>query len=57
MYKTTYYSYQAVFLKPRYSEFHSRSEADVFVKLGNKTFKVPVIPANMKCTIDLYKAK
>ena len=57
MYKTTYYSYQDVFLKPRYSEFHSRSEADVSVKLGNKTFKVPVMPANMKCTIDVDKAK
>jgi GMP reductase len=52
-----YYSYQEVFLKPRYSEFHSRSEADVSVKLGNKTFKVPVMPANMKCTIDAAKAK
>ena len=57
MYKTTYYSYQDVFLKPRYSEFHSRSEADVSVKLGNKTFKVPVMPANMKCTINVDKAK
>jgi GMP reductase len=57
MYKTTYYSYQDVFLKPRYSEFHSRSEADISVKLGNKTFKVPVMPANMKCTIDAAKAK
>jgi GMP reductase len=57
MYKTTYYSYSDVFLKPRYSEFHSRSEADVSVKLGNKTFKVPVMPANMKCTIDAAKAK
>lgn len=57
MYKTTYYSYSDVFLKPRYSEFHSRSEADVSVKLGNKTFKVPVMPANMKCTIDVDKAK
>jgi GMP reductase len=53
----TYYSYQEVFLKPRYSQFHSRSEVDVSVKLGNKTFKVPVIPANMKCTIDADKAK
>lgn len=57
MYKTTYYSYSDVFLKPRYSQFHSRSEADVSVKLGNKTFKVPVMPANMKCTIDADKAK
>lgn len=52
-----YYSYQDVFLKPRYSEFHSRSEADVSVKLGNRIFKVPVMPANMKCTIDDTKAK
>ena len=57
MYKTTYYSYSDVFLKPRYSQFHSRSEADVSVKLGNKTFKVPVMPANMKCTISVDKAK
>jgi GMP reductase len=48
----TYYSYQDIFLKPQYSKYHSRSEADVSVKLGNKTFTTPVIPANMKCTID-----
>lgn len=32
--------------------YHSRSEADVSVELGSKTFKLPVMPANMKCTID-----
>lgn len=47
-----YYSYQEIFLIPRYSEYHSRSEVNTSVKLGDKTFKVPVVPANMKCTID-----
>jgi GMP reductase len=51
-----YYSYQEIFLLPRYSKYHSRSEIDPSVKLGNKTFKVPVMPANMKCTIDLKLA-
>jgi GMP reductase len=52
MQKAQYLSYQDVFLKPQYSKYHSRSEADVSVKLGNKTFVTPVVPANMKCTID-----
>jgi GMP reductase len=46
-----------VFLKPRYSEFHSRSEADTSIKFGNKTFKLPVVPANMECTMNVDKAK
>ena len=53
----TYYSYSEVFLKPRYSEFHSRSEADTSIKFGNKTFKLPVVPANMECTMNVDKAK
>ena len=53
----TYYSYSEVFLKPRYSEFHSRSEANTSIKLGNKTFKLPVVPANMECTMNVDKAK
>lgn len=52
MQKAQYLSYQDVFLKPQYSKYHSRSEADVSVTLGNKKFRMPVIPANMKCTID-----
>lgn len=47
-----YYSYQEIFLIPRYSSYHSRSEVSTSVKLGEKAFKVPVMPANMKCTID-----
>jgi len=53
----TYYSYQDVFLKPRYSEFHSRSEADTSIIFGNQTFKLPVVPANMECTMNVDKAK
>jgi GMP reductase len=53
----TYYSYQEVFLKPRYSDFHSRSEANTSIKFGNKTFKLPVVPANMECTMNVDKAK
>jgi GMP reductase len=53
----TYYSYSEVFLKPRYSEFHSRSEANTSIKFGNKTFKLPVVPANMECTMNVDKAK
>ena len=53
----TYYSYSEVFLKPRYSEFHSRSEANTSVTFGNQTFKLPVVPANMECTMNVDKAK
>jgi GMP reductase len=52
MQKAQYLSYQDVFLKPQYSKYHSRSEADVSVELGNRKFRMPVIPANMKCTIN-----
>ena len=53
----TYYSYQDVFLKPRYSDFHSRSEANTSIIFGNQTFKLPVVPANMECTKNVDKAK
>ena len=53
----TYYSYSEVFLKPRYSEFHSRSEANTSIIFGNQTFKLPVVPANMECTMNVDKAK
>ena len=53
----TYYSYSEVFLKPRYSEFHSRSEADTSITFGNQTFKLPVVPAKMECTMNVDKAK
>mgnify|MGYP006266956041 CR=1 FL=1 len=52
-----YYSYQEIFLKPRFSQYHSRSEVDTSVVLGQNVFKLPVMPANMKCTIDTKLAK
>ena len=30
----------------------SRSECDTHVKLGNRTFRLPVVPANMQTIID-----
>jgi GMP reductase len=57
MQKAQYLSYQDVFLKPQYSKYHSRSEADVSVQFGPRKFKLPVTPANMKCTIDTKLAK
>jgi len=48
----TYYSYQEIFLLPKYSNYHSRSEVSTATQLGKKMFRVPVMPANMKCTID-----
>lgn len=52
-----YYSYQDVCLVPKYSKYHSRSEIDTSIGLGKQAFKLPVVPANMKCTIDADKAK
>ena len=53
----SYYSYQDVFLMPRYSKFSSRDEANTSVTFGPRTFKLPVIPANMECVIDTKIAK
>jgi len=44
--------YENVFLKPNYSSVHSRSEIDTDILFCGRTFKLPVVPANMKCCID-----
>lgn len=49
--------YRDVALIPNYSTLNSRSEADTTVKLGKHRFRVPVVPANMKCVIDRRTAK
>lgn len=46
------YHYSDICLVPRRGFLESRSKADTTVKLGSRTFMLPVIPANMKCTID-----
>jgi GMP reductase len=50
-------TYSDVVLIPKYSELSSRSLADTSVKLGKHTFKTPVMPSNMKCTIDNNTAR
>jgi GMP reductase len=57
MFPTQYLSYDQVALIPKLSKLTSRSQADVSVQFGPKKFKLPVMPANMKCTIDWALAK
>ena len=49
-------NYKDIHLIPNYSELSSRSEADTSVRLGNFTFKLPIVPANMASCIDTTKA-
>ena len=46
------FDYHNVQLLPEKCIIKSRSEADVSVKFGPKTFRLPVIPANMETVID-----
>lgn len=46
------YHYSNISLVPKKGILKSRSQADTSVMLGGKTFMLPVIPSNMKCTID-----
>ena len=45
-------SYQDVYLIPQFSAVHSRSQIDTSVRFGPYNFRLPVVPANMECTID-----
>jgi GMP reductase len=44
--------YENVFLKPNYNSIQTRSHIDTSVVLCGKQFRLPVIPANMKCCVD-----
>jgi len=46
------FDFEQINLVPQKCIVGSRSECDTSVKLGNFTFKTPVIPANMECVID-----
>ena len=46
------FDYEDIQLIPNKCIISSRSEADTTVKLGNYTFKLPVVPANMQTIID-----
>lgn len=53
----TAYSYSDITLTPNRGILKSRSKAKVSTTLGQRTFNLPVIPSNMKCTIDEKLAK
>ncbi|WP_218242631.1 GMP reductase [Comamonas fluminis] len=46
------FDYDNILLLPRKCHVESRSECDTSVQLGNRTFKMPVVPANMKTVVD-----
>ena len=46
------FDYDDIQLVPNKCIIKSRSEADASVKFGPKTFKIPVVPANMESVID-----
>lgn len=47
-----YFDFEHINLIPKKCIVESRSECDTSMKLGNHTFKVPVVPANMECVIN-----
>lgn len=48
----TVFDYEDIQLVPAKCIVKSRTECDTTVKLGNHTFKLPVVPANMQTIID-----
>ncbi|MET0311671.1 MAG: GMP reductase [Burkholderiaceae bacterium] len=46
------FDYDNVLLLPRMCRVESRSECDTGVELGGRTFRLPVVPANMKTVVD-----
>ena len=53
----TVFDYEDVQLVPRKCVITSRSQADTKIEFGGRTFKVPVVPANMQTVIDEKLAK
>ena len=46
------FDYDNVLLLPRKCRVQSRSECDASVTLGPRTFRLPVVPANMKTVVN-----
>ena len=46
------FDYDNVLLLPRKCRVDSRSECDTGIELGGRTFRIPVVPANMKTVVD-----
>ena len=49
--------YDDIYLVPKYSELASRSEADTSVEFGKYKFRLPIIPSNMRGSINVDWAK
>ena len=47
------FDYDNILLLPRKCRVESRSECDASVKLGARSFRLPVVPANMKTVVDV----
>lgn len=45
-------NYDKISLKPQYSEIRSRKNLPTSLEFGSWEFNIPVMPANMTCTID-----
>jgi len=46
------FDYDNILLLPRKCRVESRSECDASVELGARSFRLPVVPANMKTVVD-----
>ena len=46
------FDYDNILLLPRKCRVESRSECDASVQLGARSFRLPVVPANMKTVVD-----
>ena len=46
------FDYDNILLLPRKCRVESRSECDASVVLGGRSFRLPVVPANMKTVVD-----
>ena len=46
------FDYDNILLLPRKCRVESRSECDTSVTLGKRSFRLPVVPANMKTVVD-----
>jgi GMP reductase len=46
------FDYDNILLLPRKCRVESRSECDTSIELGNRRFRLPVVPANMKTVVD-----
>ena len=47
------FDYDNILLLPRKCRVESRSECDASVTLGSRSFRLPVVPANMKTVVDV----